>query len=103
MQSSSHSHDDGSTSPTTDGMSTPPTLYPQNGGGEERDGSEIMDSVEGNDEENIDEVVETTKALSEPGKTPVYHHEIYNRLLTLTNKQGTYCILIPILLLGRQR
>ena len=103
MQSSSHNDDHGYTNPTTDGSSTPPTRCPQIWGEGERDDSEIMDLVEGDDEGDKDEVVETMEALSEPGKTPVCHHEIYDRLLDLMNKQGTYRILIPILLLDRQR
>ena len=40
--------------------------------------------------EDEDEVTETNDARSEEGKEPVFHHEIYDRLVTLTSSQGAY-------------
>ncbi|CAD6589505.1 MAG: hypothetical protein ASARMPRED_004113 [Alectoria sarmentosa] len=75
-----------------------------NGGGEDsdEDGDEEMNDAmeeegEGEDEneedddsEEGDQVTETGLAQSEDGKQPVFHHEIYDRLVNLMSRQGTY-------------
>ena len=47
---------------------------------------------------NEDQVVETEEAQSEEGQQPVFHHEIYDRLVNLMSRQGTYSIHSQILL-----
>lgn len=39
-----------------------------------------------------DQVTETEEAQSEEGKQPVFHHEIYDRLVNLMSRQGAYSI-----------
>ena len=71
-------------------------------GEEEDDGDdeEMIDLVEKAEEEEGDskdgdsnggdQVTETGLAQSEPGKQPVFHHEIYHRLVNLMSRQGAY-------------
>ena len=40
------------------------------------------------DNEDGDQVTETAEAQSEEGKQPVFHHEIYDRLVRLMSRQG---------------
>lgn len=56
---------------------------------EEKGNSEDEDSKEG------DRVTETWKAESELGKQPVFHHEIYHRLVNLMSSQGAYSMFLP--------
>lgn len=56
---------------------------------EEKGDSEDEDSEEG------DRVTETWKAESELGKQPVFHHEIYHRLVNLMSSQGAYSMFLP--------
>lgn len=56
---------------------------------------------EDEDSEDEDEVTETEVAKSEQGKQPVFHHEIYNRLVNLASRQGTYSTFLPTLLLQK--
>ena len=50
-----------------------------------------------NEDENSerDRVTETWKAESEFGKQPVFHHEIYRRLVNLMSSQGAYSMFLP--------
>ena len=52
----------------------------------EEEGEEDGDS----EDEDEDQVTETGSAQSERGKQPVFHHEIYNRLVHLMSSQGAY-------------
>ena len=52
--------------------------------GEEEDSSEDEESDDG------DQVTETAVARSEEGKQPIFHHEIYERLVRLMKRQGAY-------------
>lgn len=56
---------------------------------------------EGGDSEDGDQVTETGVAQSEQGKQPVFHHEIYERLVNLMNRQGAYSMFSPALLLRK--
>ena len=56
-------------------------------------------SSEEEDGEDRDQVTETGEAQSERGKAPVFHHEIYHRLVKLMSAQGAYSIFLPNLLL----
>lgn len=56
---------------------------------EEKGDSEDEDSEKG------DRVTETWKAESELGKQPVFHHEIYHRLVNLMSSQGAYSMFLP--------
>lgn len=75
--------------------------------GEVGDGDdvEMIDLVEeggkDGDSEDADQVTETRVARSERGKQPVYHHEIYERLVNLMSSQGEYSIYLPSFLLRR--
>ncbi|KAL9136168.1 MAG: hypothetical protein Q9175_002625 [Cornicularia normoerica] len=64
------------------------------GEGGDRDHEEMIDLVEeveeDGDSEDRDQVTETEVAESEQGKQPVFHHEIYDRLVNLMSRQGTY-------------
>ena len=60
----------------------------------------MVDAVEGGEEddddsEEGDHVTETGLAQSEEGKQPVFHHEIYDRLVNLMSRQGAYSIFFP--------
>ena len=63
---------------------------------EEEEDAQEEEEVEGEDvsedgaSEDEDEVTETNDARSEEGKEPVFHHEIYDRLVNLTSTQGAY-------------
>ena len=48
-----------------------------------------------------DQVTETEEAQSDEGKQPVFHHEIYDRLVNLMSRQGAYSISLQILLLQK--
>lgn len=83
-------------------------LTSSSGTGELRDGDyvEIIDLVkegEDGDSQDADRVTETEVAQSEPGKRPIFHHEIYERLVNLMKSQGDYSISLPTLLLRRMR
>ena len=52
--------------------------------GEEKESSEDEDNDDG------DQVTETAEAQSEEAKQPVFHHEIYDRLVRLMSRQGAY-------------
>ena len=87
------------------------TLIPFSRTGEGGDsGDEEMDDwVEEGEEdgeiedEDGDHVTETEEAQSEEGKQPVFHHEIYDRLVNLMGRQGAYSIPLPTPLLQRTR
>ena len=74
--------------------------------GECRDGDyvEIIDLVkeegEDGDIQDADQVTETEVAQSELGKQPVFHHEIYERLVNLMKSQGEYSISLPTFYFG---
>lgn len=75
---------------------------------EDRD-EEMIDAVgeegeeEDGDSEEDDQVRETDEAQSEQGKQPVFHHEIYHRLVNLMSRQGAYSMFLTGLLLQRMR
>lgn len=65
------------------------------GGGGDKEVIDLVEEgkeeeVDSEDGDNDDEVTETGLAQSEPGKQPVFHHEIYPRLVRLMNSQGAY-------------
>ena len=73
------------------------TLSLQTGEGGDHDEIETNNTVEreeddseDEDSEDEDQVTETGEAQSELGKQPVFHHEIYDRLLNLMSSQGNY-------------
>lgn len=74
---------------------------------EDDDGDgEMVDAVEeegeGDEDDNSEEgdlVTESGLAQSEEGKQPVFHHDIYDRLVNLMSRQGAYSIFLPTLLL----
>ena len=61
---------------------------------EEVDEEEFSEDKASEDE---DEVTETNDARSEEGKEPVFHHEIYDRLVHLASSQGAYSKLFSVL------
>lgn len=63
----------------------------------------MIDLLEGEDDdsEDGDQVTRTGQAQSERGKQPVFHHEIYDRLVRLMSRQGAYSILLATLLLHK--
>lgn len=77
------------------------TIFSRTGEQGESDDQEIIDLVEEGEEEKgnecADQVTETETAQSELGKKPVFHHEIYDRLVNLMSRRGSYSML-PILL-----
>ena len=50
------------------------------------------DASEDEGMEDEDQVTETKVKDSDPGKQPVFHYEIFDRLVNLMRKQGTYSI-----------
>lgn len=54
---------------------------------------------DGNEDQDGDQVTETEEEQSEEGKQPVFHHEIYDRLVNLMSMQGAYSISSQVLLL----
>lgn len=73
-----------------------------------RNNEEMVDLVEeGGEEEGEsesgDQVTETGVAQSEQGKQPVFHHEIYERLVNLMSRQGAYSMFSPALAIRRMR
>lgn len=79
--------------------------FSRTGEGGDSGDEEMDDCVEdGEDDGEIedqdgDQVTETEEAQSEEGKQPVFHHEIYDRLVNLMGRQGAYSIPLPTLLL----
>ncbi len=79
------------------------TLLSRTGERRERDDQEVIDLIEEDEEvnsedsdsEDEDQVTETEQAKSKRGKAPVFHHEIYDRLVKLMSKQGAYSISPP--------
>ena len=69
----------------------------------EEEGEGEDENEEDDDSEEGDQVTETGLAQSEDGKQPVFHHEIYDRLVNLMSRQGTYSIILPTLLLQMMR
>ena len=80
--------------------------------GEAEDEEEVIDEEmvdpmgkegekDGGDSEEGDQVTETDLARSEEGKQPIFHHEIYDRLVNLMSRQGAYGIFLPTHLLER--
>ena len=62
-----------------------------NGDGDDEEMTGLVDEgEEDGDSEDGDQVTETEVAQSEPGRQPVFHHEIYNRLVNLMSRQGAY-------------
>lgn len=61
----------------------------------------MIDLREGENGESKDgdQVTRTGVAQSERGKQPVFHYEIYDRLVRLMSRQGAYSILLSTLLL----
>lgn len=57
---------------------------------EEEEEVEEQEASEDGGSEDEDEVTETNEAQSEEGKEPVFHHEIYDRLVKLMSSQGAY-------------
>ena len=60
--------------------------------GEEEEEEEVEEEEVSEDgaSEDEDEVTETNDARSEEGKEPVFHHEIYDRLVNLASSRGAY-------------
>ena len=57
---------------------------------EEEEEDEEEEASEDGASEDEDKVTETNEAESEEGKEPVFHHEIYDRLVNLMSSQGAY-------------
>ena len=51
---------------------------------------EEEESNQDEESDNGDQVTETAQAQSEAGKQPIFHHEIYERLVRLMRRQGFY-------------
>lgn len=76
-------------------------VTPSRTGGREDGNNEIEmidltgEGEDNGDRENEDQVTETDVAQSEPGKEPVFHHNIYDRLVSLMSRQGAYSKFLP--------
>ena len=68
---------------------------------EEEDAQEEEEVEEEEASEDEDEVTATNNARSEEGKEPVFHHEIYDRLVNLMSSQGAYSKFLVFLLFAR--